>query len=157
MSIGVRRSGRELAVKIIYSLDHAPEGSVDDVLGTFWGHFRFQDNVLGEPLEEEWDNLPITVVRFAEELVRGVAAHRPQLDEAIKEYSTNWSLERMSRVDLAILRLAAFELLFQPDVPASVAINEAVEIGKRYGTKDTPAFVNGILDKIAKCRLKAEG
>ena len=61
----------------------------------------------------------------------------------------NWALDRMSRVDLSLLRLATYELLYQPDVPASVVMNEAIEIGKRYGTKDTPSFINGILDKIA--------
>jgi N utilization substance protein B len=71
----------------------------------------------------------------------------------IDEYATNWSLERMARVDLAILRVATFELLFRADVPVSVVINEAVEIGKRYGTRETPAFVNGILDRISRsCR-----
>ena len=71
----------------------------------------------------------------------------------IGEFSTNWSLDRMARVDLAILRMSTYELLSQLDVPVSVVINEAVEIGKRYGTKDTPAFVNGILDRISRsCR-----
>jgi N utilization substance protein B len=74
----------------------------------------------------------------------------------IKEYSTNWTLERMAKVDLSLLRLATFELLFHPDVPTSVVINEAIEIGKRYGTKDTPAFINGILDKISRTRRQQD-
>jgi N utilization substance protein B len=74
----------------------------------------------------------------------------------ISEYSTNWSLERMARVDLALLRLATFELLYRPEVPTNVVINEAVEIGKRYGTLETSAFVNGILDKVSRtCQRQA--
>jgi N utilization substance protein B len=64
--------------------------------------------------------------------------------------STNWRLDRMSRVDLTILRLAAQEILFRADIPKSVSINEAVELAKRFGAEDSPAFVNGLLDKIAK-------
>ncbi|MEZ4485201.1 MAG: transcription antitermination factor NusB [Syntrophotaleaceae bacterium] len=76
--------------------------------------------------------------------------HREKIDQAIDEFSTNWSLDRMSRVDLAILRMGTFELLFQSQTPASVVINEAVEVGKRYGTRETPAFVNGLLDKVSR-------
>ena len=85
--------------------------------------------------------------------MRGVADYLERIDGMIEELSTNWALDRMARVDLSLLRLAAYELMARPDVPASVAINEAIEIGKIYGTKDTPAFVNGILDKISRaCR-----
>ncbi len=76
--------------------------------------------------------------------------YQEELDSLIKELSTNWALERMARVDVSLLRLGAFELLHRPETPVSVIINEAVEIGKRYGTKETPAFVNGILDKISR-------
>jgi N utilization substance protein B len=90
---------------------------------------------------------------FAEELVRGVYDQLETIDETLHSYSTNWSLERMARVDLALLRLSAYELMYRPDIPVNVIINEAVEIGKRYGTKETPAFINGILDRISRsCR-----
>jgi transcription antitermination protein NusB len=148
MNKGVRRQGRELALKMIYSLTEQ-EGPIEGILEEFWRNFQFQDDVLGEALDDA-SPPPFEVRHFAEELTRGVFAHHVKLDEVLREYSTNWALERMARVDLALLRLATFEILFCPQVPASVAINEAIEIGKRYGTKDTPAFINGVLDKISR-------
>ncbi|MBE0595796.1 MAG: transcription antitermination factor NusB [Desulfuromonadales bacterium] len=145
---GNRRTGRELALKILYSLQDQP--SLERLLHDFWENFRFQEDLLGEPMEEFGEQVPWEVRRFAEELARGVAEHREELDRIIGELSTNWALERMARVDLALLRLGAFELLHRPQTPASVIINEAVEIGKRFGTKETPSFVNGILDRIAR-------
>ena len=149
MQNGSRRQGRELAIKLLFSLFEG-ESTLDQLFETFWSSFRFGTDVLGEPLDEV--ELPIKqdIRVFTEELVRGVAAHREQLDQVIDEFSTNWSLDRMSRVDLAILRMASFELLFQPQTPTSVVINEAVEVGKRYGTGETPAFVNGLLDKVSR-------
>jgi len=151
MSTGVRRQGRELALKMIYSLPDQP-GSVDRLLADFWRHFRFRDDVLGEPLEEPLEPVQPATREFAETLVRGVHGSLDVIDGILREHSTNWSLERMSRVDLSLLRLGTFELLNSPDVPVSVVINEAIEIGKRYGTEDTPGFVNGILDKISRLR-----
>lgn len=145
---GARRTGRELALKIIYSLQDQP--SIDQLLHDFWENFRFQEDTLGDPVEEVTEQVSWEVRRFAEELARGVAEHHEELDRMIGELSTNWALERMARVDLALLRLGSFELLYRPETPASVIINEAVEIGKRFGTKDSPAFVNGILDRIAR-------
>jgi N utilization substance protein B len=151
MASGMRRSGRELAIKIIYSFDGV--SNADALLGAFWNNFRFRDDVLGEPLEDISVDIAPPMREFAENLVRGVAGNLDKIDELIGEYSTNWSLERMAKVDLAILRMATYELLCHLDVPVSVVINEAVEIGKRYGTKETPAFVNGILDRISRtCR-----
>ncbi len=149
MRIGVRRQGRELAVKILYCLDHA-DMDIEAVLDLFWNSFRFGNDVLGEALEDDRAPVPADARQFAETLARGVFSHREQIDRVIDEFSTNWSLERMARVDLAILRTATYELLFLPEVPTSVVINEAVEIGKRYGTVETPAFVNGLLDKISR-------
>ena len=146
---GSRRRGRELALKLIYGLEDQPAG-LNSLLQEFWTHFRFKDDVLGEPIDPDDAQLPEDVRRFAEELVRGVAEALPRLDQTIKECSTNWSLERMARVDLALLRIGAYELIHHPETPVNVVINEAVEIGKRYGTKETPAFVNGILDKISR-------
>jgi transcription antitermination protein NusB len=149
MSRGIRRRGRELSLKIIYSL-HDHEEPVDKVLDDFWSNFRFREDVLGEPADDAEAPLPFEVRRFTEEVTRGVYGNIEKIDEVIREFSTNWALDRMARVDLSLLRLATFELLFRPEIPASVVINEAIEIGKRYGTKDTPSFVNGILDKISR-------
>lgn len=149
MSKGIRRQGREFALKIIYSLQDQEE-PVETILEDFWRNFRFQNDVLGEPIDVADGPLPYEVRRFAEELILGVADNLEKIDQVIEENSTNWALDRMARVDLSLLRMAAFELLFSPETPTNVVINEAIEIGKRFGTKDTPAFVNGILDKISR-------
>ncbi len=148
MNRGNRRLGRELALKIVYSLPDQ-SGNIHQVLKAFWESFSSNDD---DPVEfsEEINHDPTDKARqFSEALACGVAEHQDMIDRQLKEFSTNWSLERMARVDLSILRLAVFELLFCPDVPTSVVINEAIEIGKRFGTRETPAFVNGILDKVS--------
>ena len=148
MELGVRRQGREFALKVLYSLyDHDTE--IDGILDDFWKNFRFRNDVLGEPEENDEAKVHAHVKTFANVLVRGVVDKLPEIDEIIEKNSKNWALDRMSRVDLSLLRMATYELLYQPDVPASVVMNEAIEIGKRYGTVDTPSFINGILDNIA--------
>ena len=82
-------------------------------------------------------------------LVEGVAATQPKIDELIAEHAEGWALQRMPAVDRAVLRLGLYELLWQPDVPAAVAIDEAVELAKTLSTDDSPRFVNGVLGRIA--------
>ena len=79
-----------------------------------------------------------------------------QIDRTIGDHATNWRLERIAATDRNLLRVAIFELLFQDDVPAQVAINEAVEIAKRFGTQDSPAFINGVLDAVQQSRQKED-
>ena len=86
---------------------------------------------------------------FASELVNGVIAHLSEIDARISEKSKHWSMSRMARVDLNILRLAVFELLFRTDIPKNVTMNEAIEVAKKFGSEDSASFVNGILDEIA--------
>ncbi|MBN1958907.1 MAG: transcription antitermination factor NusB [Desulfuromonadales bacterium] len=145
-----RRVGREYALKMLFAckLDR-DQSNPERLLESFWGQFRFADDVLGEPLDSVDNPLPMATRLFAEALVRGVVEYCAVIDKKIVEVAKNWSLERMAPVDLSILRLAAYELLYRPDIPARVTINEAIEIAKRYGTKDSPAFINGLLDKIA--------
>jgi N utilization substance protein B len=88
-------------------------------------------------------------VDFADDLVRGVTENRVLIDQKIHEKSKNWSIPRMARVDLNILRMAIYELLMRSDIPKNVSINEAIEVAKKFGTEDSPAFINGILDEIA--------
>ncbi len=85
---------------------------------------------------------------FFLELVRGVATARREIDRVIEQYSSNWKISRMSCVDRNIMRIAVYELFFRDDIPAKVSINEAIDIGKKYGTEDSGAFINGILDSI---------
>jgi N utilization substance protein B len=87
---------------------------------------------------------------YADEIVRGVLGSRDATDERIRAASTNWRLERMTRVDRNLLRLGAWELSEKRDVPRAVIIDEAVELAKRYGTEGSGAFVNGVLDRIAE-------
>lgn len=148
--INNRRSGREYALKILFALKYETDTiNPERILDQFWTNFRFSDDVLGEPLEDTSTVLPLSVRQFTETLVRGVLKYRPVLDQQIDEVAQNWSLTRMSPVDLALLRIATFELLYLPEIPAAVTLNEAIEIAKRYGTKESPNFLNGLLDKIA--------
>jgi N utilization substance protein B len=90
------------------------------------------------------------VREFAQELVDGVRARLERIDGLIAASAEHWRLPRLSRVDLNLLRLATFELVARPDVPPSVVINEAIEIARRFGSDDSAAFVNGVLDHIAQ-------
>jgi N utilization substance protein B len=98
-----------------------------------------------------WNNLGVAAERdsFADELVAGCAKAQETLDTKIRSVSKHWRLERMSRVDRNIIRLAAYELMFLPEIPRRVTLNEAVELAKRFGNEESPAFVNGVLDRIA--------
>ena len=139
-----------MALKVLYSLADHEGGSLEQVLLDFWKNFQFRNDVLGEAVDDEDLSTKPEIRHFAEQLVCGVAEHLEQIDRELNAYSTNWALDRMARVDLALLRLAAFELMYCPDVPHNVVINEAIEIGKRFGTEETPAFINGILDHLAQ-------
>ena len=150
MAKGIRRQGRELALKILYSLPDHEGGTLEDVFADFWRNFRFSDDLLGEADEAQCQTAAPQARQFAEQLVAGVAEQLERIDRLITDQADNWGLDRMARVDLALLRLATYELLCASDVPANVVINEAIEIGKRFGTKETPAFINGILDQVAR-------
>ena len=124
--------------------------ALEQVFADFWRNFRFRDDLLGDVADESEAFPPEASRQFAEILVSGVAEYLERIDQLIDAHSSNWTLERMARVDLALLRMATYELLRAHDVPPNVVINEAVEIGKRFGTKETPAFINGILDQVAR-------
>jgi N utilization substance protein B len=90
-------------------------------------------------------------VLYVEQINGGVNAHQQEIDELISKYSVDWAIERIARVDLSILRVAIYEMLYRKDdVPAGAAINEAVELAKRYGGERSYAFINGILGSVAK-------
>lgn len=98
-----------------------------------------------------WEHLGVTAERdsFADQLVAGCAKVQDVLDAKIRGVSKHWRLERMSRVDRNIIRLGAYELMYLQDIPRRVTLNEAVELAKRFGNEESPAFVNGVLDRIA--------
>ena len=133
-----RRRGRELALQALYKLDMLGEATAPGSLGLFWDHCVPDDVVRGGETEQ-----------FARSLVAGVDANRARIDELIAAAAEHWRLPRLSRVDLNLLRLAVFELLERAEIPAAVTINEAIEIARRFGSEDSPAFVNGVLDLIA--------
>jgi N utilization substance protein B len=139
--MGLRREARELALQILYALDANSSVGIRETLQTF---------------REEQAEVTAKVREFAEGLVQGVQEQRELIDEAIKARSRNWALARMPRVDLNIMRLATFELMFRPDIPKKVSINEAIEIARKFGDKDSPSFVNGILDEIEACTKTEE-
>jgi len=127
-----RSRARKLAMQILYQRDITGE-SGGSILST--GSYSVED---GEPDD------------YCRELVAGVEAHLPEIDETLATVSENWTVSRMPLVDRNILRLATYEVLFETDVPASVAINEAVELAKVFGGEDSSKFVNGVLGKIAQ-------
>jgi N utilization substance protein B len=131
--MNARRQAREIALQVLYALDANPETDADAVLAQYYARF-----------DEERAELPDR--GFAEILVREVSARRGELDELLGQVSKNWRLERMARVDRNVLRLALYELKYRDDIPAAVTLNEAIELAKRFGAAEAPAFVNGLLD-----------
>ena len=134
-----RRAGRELALKVLYQWDLVKADAEVALRRT------------AETAAESGGASEDTA-GFAAELVRGVLAHQAAIDARISELAHDWSLARMAAVDRNILRIAAYELLFAPGVPASASINEAVELAKRYGTGESGRFVNGILGNLLRGR-----
>ncbi|OGR34242.1 MAG: transcription antitermination factor NusB [Desulfobacula sp. RIFOXYB2_FULL_45_6] len=131
--MGDRRQARELALQALFFLD-MDKSDTDENLSAFC-------------LNNE-DLLTETIKPFFMDLIKGVLAYRSEIDALLNKYSKNWRLSRMPVVDRNIMRIATFEFLKCPDIPSSVTINEAVEIGKKYGTKDSGSFINGVLDRI---------
>jgi transcription antitermination protein NusB len=135
MTAGTRRSGRAYALQLLYARDGDPATDVAGAAASWAEAFELE--------------LDATAQAFARELVAAASQHAAQVDALIGAASKNWRIDRMSRVDRNILRLGACELIAFRDVPVKVVINEAVELAKRFGTAESSAFVNGVLDRIA--------
>ena len=129
--MGRRRKSREFALQALYQLNITKQ-DVNAVLAQFQEHF-----LPGGEADE-----------FLRRLVLGVLEHRKELDRLIEQYSENWRLDRIDVIDRNILRMALFEFLYCQDIPPKVTINEAIDLGKRYGSGDSGSFINGILDRI---------
>jgi N utilization substance protein B len=160
-----RRRGREIALQVLYQTDSQPQLTAEEALRLYASHFGRPspedgdgDTDAGVPALQPQSTPAVTddalsdeelgaARQLAERLVRGVVAERGEVDDLVQRASRNWRLERMARVDRNLLRLGAWELMRASDVPAKVAINEAIEIAKRFGTAESAAFVNGILDR----------
>ncbi len=130
---GTRRRAREDALQVLYQLD------MNNTLtpGAGLAHFEKNFNPDGTPIDE-----------FTRRLVTGVTENLAAVDALISKVAENWRRERMAAVDRNILRLGAFELGFCDDIPATVSINEMVDLAKGFGSENSPAFVNGVLDKV---------
>ena len=116
----------------------------------------FQDLPLEEMLQNAADGRDLTVNAFTKSLVQTVLDHRPEIDREIEKHSKNWKIKRIPRINLAILRLAVGEILYFPDIPDSVSVNEAVELAKKYSGEDDYGFVNGVLGGLLKNRPAQE-
>jgi N utilization substance protein B len=150
-----RTQARELALQILYQVDMTGR-DLRDVLEGFW---RDREDFLLTKNEKEKASLgqereDIEVREYTETLVRGVLDHLESIDKIIVRFAENWTMNRMAYVDRNILRLSTYELLHTNEIPVKVAINEAVELAKRFGEDDSSKFVNGILDRIAKTECK---
>jgi N utilization substance protein B len=132
--MGRRRQARELALQLLYQLDVRGEPDPGPVIDAFW---------LREPVEDE-------VRAFADTLVRGVKANQAKIDELIGRFAEHWELERMAVVDRNVLRAGIWELLWGVEVPPKVAINEALEIARRFSTEESTGFINGLLDRVRR-------
>ncbi|MBU0481173.1 MAG: transcription antitermination factor NusB [Proteobacteria bacterium] len=133
MSVPIRRKARELALQVLYQSETTglqEDAALLSVLGNFQSDKK--------------------AVSYARVLLEGISANREAIDELIQGQSENWRMERMATVDRNILRIAVYELSEKPDIPASVVINEAIEVAGRFSSEDAFSFINGILDGVMK-------
>jgi len=135
--MGKRRKARELALQALYQVD-------------FYGG----ENRPGLELFWEEQKAGPEIRNFAQQLVEGALRRQSEIDRLIEKHSEHWKLSRMSRIDRNILRLALSELLEMDDIPYKVTIDEAIELAKKYGTSESGAFINGILDQVLKTLVK---
>lgn len=133
MKLTARRQSREIALQLLFQTEFAPQISYQTLMEVF-----------EQSLETE-------VSEYADQLVRGVQEHKSAIDSKIQSASAHWKVERMATIDRNILRVAVYEMKFAKDlVKENIAINEAIEIAKKYGTTESANFVNGLLDQVSK-------
>jgi N utilization substance protein B len=134
-----RTRGREIALQVLYQTELNPGFTPEEVR-------RFVERrLLGDT----------KLCEFTRALIAGIQEHQPRIDSLISEVAENWRIDRMAAIDRNILRLGAYEMLYCPDVPARVAINESLELAKRYSTGQSSRFVNGILDRLVAAEAAA--
>jgi len=138
--MGSRRKARELALQFLYKLDVAHEGFSRESASSFFDEFG--------SVEEDRD--------YALILIQNTDRNKDDIDRVIKAHLDNWSLDRLSSIDRNILRFSTCELLYFLDIPVNVAINEAIEIAKKFSLEESATFINGVLDKIAKDTRKGK-
>lgn len=131
-NLSKRRESRIAAVQFLYTWDVNPPDDLNEAIRMFF-----------EGKERDRD-----FYSFGEELIHGAIEHLEAVDETIRTIARNWDFKRIAKVDLSILRLAVYEILFRKDIPPIVSINEAIELGKMFSSADAKRFINGILDKL---------
>ena len=128
-----RRELRENVFKMLFRVEFHEEGEMTEQLGM---------------MDDEFENIKDEDVAYINQKCNDIIAKIPEIDEAINASTTGWKTTRMGKVDLSIIRLAVYEIKYEEDVPAKVAINEAVELAKLYGTDNSSSFINGVLAKF---------
>jgi N utilization substance protein B len=131
-----RRHARECVVQLLFQLDLNPSENLDAVFKAFWAIYTGRKDP--------------ALRKFTEELTRGTRENLAAIDARIKKSAQNWDIRRMGVIDRNVMRLAIYEMLFRPDIPPAVSINEAVDIAKFFSSTESGKFVNGVLDRIRK-------
>ena len=138
----IRRLAREIAVQALYQIEMNDTDAADAVAMIAEEAAREDSELDADPAALE------AAVPRARELAEGVTRHRPAIDRLLQQVLTGWQIDRLSRVDRQILRLAAYEIVWRDDVPPKAAVNEAIELAKRFGTEESGRFVNGVLGRV---------
>ncbi len=129
----MRRQSREIALQILFQTEYAPQISFEDLFSIY---------------DDQKDR---GIIKYADDIVRGVQAHKIKIDEKIQSASRHWKIDRMGGVDRNILRMAVYEMMMASEmIEPKIAINEAIEVAKVFGTQESPSFVNGILDQVTR-------
>lgn len=136
-----RRLAREIAVSSLYQME-MNEVSASDAVDMLMDELRQENEIGADPSEAG------STDEFVRELVSGVMEHKQAIDGMLQQFLTGWHIDRLSRVDRQVLRLACYEIVFRDDVPPKAAINEAIELAKHFGTEESGKFVNGVLGKL---------
>ncbi len=139
-----RRLAREAAIKFLFSIDFNKDENLEEMLGDFFETARERKN------DEYQEEIGENDIKYAEEVIKGTIDKLQPIDKLIQDNITGWTKDRIVKVDLAVLRLALYEILYRDDIPDSVAINEAIELAKKYSTDESGSFVNGVLGKIVR-------
>jgi N utilization substance protein B len=146
-----RTEAREIAVKLCFEIS-SKDCLADDVLerffdGEYYDTLSDEDKVFATYPDE-------TQKEYIEQLVRGIGDHSAELDGYVEKYSRGWQFSRISRTALAVIKTAMYEIMYMPEIPTGVAVNEAVEIAKHYDEPETVSFINGVLGTFAREELK---
>lgn len=140
--MGLRRRAREKTLQILYSIQFNTSIGIDEAKSEYYVHFELPSNYTAKIIEEER--------AFVEYLINQVFENRDEIDELIETAALNWKVERIAFIERNILKMAVAELLDKKNkIPFKATINEAIDIAKKFGSKESPGFVNGIVNKIA--------